>query len=362
MMTIHYSRGDLLKAPVEALVNTVNTEGVMGKGIALQFKRAYPDMFKSYARACEAGSIQLGSMWVWQTASLEGPRLVINFPTKGHWRSRSRLADVHAGLADLRRVIDEYGIRSIAVPPLGCGNGGLDWSVVRPVIEQSLGDLAGVEVLVYEPVGAPKAEEMATATPRPRMTPGKAALVVLLQRYTERALETSLIETQKLMYFLQASGQDLKLRFNRARYGPYADNLNQVLKAIEGHFVTGFGDGSQRVSSNEPLVVHQAAVPEAEAVVGSDPQLTARLRRVLDLAEGFESSYNMELLATVHWLAQEDARVKSDPIRAGELVRAWSARKKGLFGQDDVELAWTHLRDLGWFDEADASSANALAI
>lgn len=347
-MTIRSAHGDLLKAPVEALVNTVNTEGVMGKGIALQFKRAYPDMFKAYARACRDGGVQLGSMWVWPTASLEGPRLIINFPTKGHWRSRSRLADIQGGLTDLQRVITEYEITSIALPPLGCGNGGLDWAAVRPIIEYALGALAGVDVHLFEPAGTPDAADMATATQRPPMTRGKAALVTLLRRYSERAFEASLIEAQKLMYFLQVSGEDLRLRYQRGPYGPYADNLNHVLKAVEGHFITGFGDGSKRVAASEPLIVHDDAFLEAEPIVASETELSRRVERVLRLTEGFESAYNMELLASVHWVAQEDPSARRDPKVAGKLVREWSRRKQGLFGQSDIEIAWRRLNDQQW--------------
>ena len=160
-VVIHAAHGNLLKAPVDALVNTVNTEGVMGKGIALQFKRAYPEMFKVYVSACKAGQVRLGEMWVWQTSTLAGPRMVVNFPTKGHWKSRSRLADIEAGLVDLVRVIDRYHVRSIAVPPLGCGNGGLAWNVVRPLVEASLAPLPLVDVHLYTPEGAPAAAEVA---------------------------------------------------------------------------------------------------------------------------------------------------------------------------------------------------------
>ncbi|WAL65979.1 macro domain-containing protein [Amycolatopsis cynarae] len=143
--------GDLLESKADALVNAVNTVGVMGKGIALQFKRAFPENFREYAVACEQGQVRLGEMFVHATAADDNPRYVINFPTKNHWRSKSRLADIQAGLEDLRRVVRELGLRSVAVPPLGCGNGGLDWDVVGPLVERELGGLAGVEVFVYVP-------------------------------------------------------------------------------------------------------------------------------------------------------------------------------------------------------------------
>lgn len=148
---IHYTTGNLLEADVEALVNTVNTVGVMGKGIALMFKEAFPANFKEYEAACKSAKVKVGCMFVTQPKDLMGPRWIINFPTKEHWRRKSRLEWIDEGLVDLERVILEKGIRSIAVPPLGTGNGGLDWSVVKPRIEKALSPLEEVEVLVFEP-------------------------------------------------------------------------------------------------------------------------------------------------------------------------------------------------------------------
>ena len=138
---VEFVTGNLLEADADAFVNTVNTKGVMGKGVALQFKRAFPANFKAYQAACAAGEVKLGRMFVFDSGRLERPRYIINFPTKDHWRSRSRLADIETGLVDLRRVLAELEIESIALPPLGCGLGGLDWSDVRPRIEAALADL-----------------------------------------------------------------------------------------------------------------------------------------------------------------------------------------------------------------------------
>ena len=156
--------GTLLDAPVEALVNTVNTVGVMGKGIALQFKRAYPAMFKDYAAAAKRNELALGRMHVWHTGKLEGPRVMINFPTKRHWRGGSRLPDIEAGLKDLIEVIQRERIRSIAVPPLGCGHGGLNWADVEPLIRAKMQGLKDVDVRIYPPVGTAAAAEMRSAS------------------------------------------------------------------------------------------------------------------------------------------------------------------------------------------------------
>src|SRR5262245_57928498 len=163
-------RGNLLDADVDALVNTVNTAGVMGKGVALQFKQAFPANYQAYKRACERGEVVLGRMFVFDNGQLTRPRFIVNFPTKQHWRSRSRLSDIEAGVADLVGVIEGHGIRSIAIPALGCGNGGLDWADVEPRIEGALGAVPDVDVRLYPPQRAPAAGDMRISTERPRMT------------------------------------------------------------------------------------------------------------------------------------------------------------------------------------------------
>src|SRR5262245_37177465 len=214
-------RGNLLDADVDALVNTVNTVGVMGKGVALQFKQAFPENYKAYRAACQRSEVQLGEMFVFDTGRLGSQRYIINFPTKQHWRARSRLSDVESGLRDLARVIRDYQITSVAVPALGCGSGGLDWRQVRSRIFDMLGELPSVRVLVYPPAGAPAAGKMRVGTEQPRMTRGRAALLGLIDRYIEASRAeridnpsgVSLLEIQKLMYLLQASGGQLKLAY-----------------------------------------------------------------------------------------------------------------------------------------------------
>ncbi len=341
--------GNLLDADVDALVNTVNTVGVMGKGIALQFRRLYPEMHREYTRAAKAGEVQLGRMHVWPTKALTGPRYVINFPTKGHWRARSKLADIERGLDDLVRVVHELGITSLAVPPLGCGQGGLDWRDVEPRIRSALDNLHDVDVLLYPPGDTPPSATMRTSAEKPAMTPGRAALIYLLHRYTERALEVSLIEAQKLVYFLQIVGEPLRLRFVKGLYGPYADNLRHVLTLVEGHYLVGFGDGSAPVRDAEPIRVLPGAEHEAEKALTAHPETMARIVRVLELADGFESAYGMELLASVHWVAtHEDLSAATDPDLATALVHRWTPRKGRMFTPEHVRVAWQCLHDRGW--------------
>jgi O-acetyl-ADP-ribose deacetylase (regulator of RNase III) len=341
------SQGNLLQADVDALVNTVNTVGVMGKGIALQFKRAFPAMFKDYARAAKGGELQLGSMHVWATGQLTGPRFVINFPTKGHWKASSRLVDVERGLDDLVRVIREKGIRSVAVPPLGCGNGGLDWSLVEPLIRAKLEPLADVEVLLFPPAGAPNAASMPTAEAASRMSAGRAALIGLLSSYSRHALaEPSLIEAQKLMYFLQLAGEPLRLEFQGHHYGPYADNLRHVLREVEGHYLSGFGDGATPVQQAEPLTLLPGAADAARPVLEQHPETRERIDRVLDLIEGFESAYSLELLAIVHWLLDHERARDLEAVIAA--VQAWSPRKGRMFTPEHIRIAVETLESRGW--------------
>jgi O-acetyl-ADP-ribose deacetylase (regulator of RNase III) len=345
--------GNLLTADVEALVNTVNTVGVMGKGIALQFKRAYPDMFRAYAKAAKAGEVRIGEMWVWETDSLTGPRYVINFPTKRHWRTPSRLADVDAGLVDLVKVVRDRSIRSIAVPPLGCGNGGLDWAVVEPRILGAFGSLPHVDVRVFPPNGAPAAVAMPSATRKPAMTTGRAALIELLSQYAETAVEASRIEVQKLMYFMQVAGEPLRLTYVKGIYGPYADNLRHVLDVVEGHYLIGYGDGSAKVLEAEPLRLLPGAVEAAESVLGESVETRYRIERVLDLVSGFESMYGLELLASVHWVVSTECPgARADPAAAAEVIRSWTPRKARLFTTHHVEVAMQALDERGWLPAA----------
>lgn len=350
---IHETSGNLLRAEVDALINTVNTEGVMGKGIALQFKKAYPAMYEDYRRAAKAGDVRLGHVHVWPTEQLTGPRYVINFPTKGHWKSNSKLADIEAGLDDLVLVIRQLGIESVAVPPLGCGNGGLNWADVRPRIAAAFAKLPNVEVLLFPPAAAPPATDITTATARPEMTLGRAALVDVVGRYTtQSSIAPGLIESQKLMYFLQAAGEGLRLNFVAHHYGPYADNLRHVLTTIEGHFLTGYGDGSAAVAAAEPLIVLPGASEEAALVLEGFPETRARIDRVLELSVGYESAYGLELLATVHWIATRAGTSDDEVI---DRVRRWSSRKARMFTADHVRAALASLQAQRWLPQRAAA-------
>jgi O-acetyl-ADP-ribose deacetylase (regulator of RNase III) len=342
---IEVTRGDILKADAEALVNTVNCVGVMGRGIAAQFKRAYPKNFSTYQQACKRHEVQPGRMLIVETGPLANPRWVINFPTKRHWRGNSRLEDIDAGLAALVADVGRLGITSIAVPPLGCGLGGLDWAVVRPRIEQAFAALPDVTVLLFEPDGAPAPKEMIRSTSVPTMTPGRAVLIGLIERYLAGLMDpfVSLLEIHKLMYFMQEAGEPLRLRYTKALYGPYAENLRQVLAHVEGHFLTGYADGGDAPDKQLELV--PGASKAALAFLETHPDTKARFDRVAELVQGFETPFGMELLATVHWVAVHDGARTVD--EAVDSVYQWNDRKRA-FEPRQIRLAWDVLDAGGW--------------
>jgi O-acetyl-ADP-ribose deacetylase (regulator of RNase III) len=344
MPMLKYAKGDILKANAEALVNTVNCVGIMGRGIALQFKNAFPQNFKAYVAACKRGEVLPGRMFVFETGSMTNPKYIINFPTKRHWRGKSRIEDVETGLDALVQEINRREIKSIAVPPLGAGLGGLPWELVRTRIEKSLGGL-GLDVTVFEPAGTPDPKLMARTREVPKMTPGRAALVSLIYRYLSGLMDPfiTLLEVHKLMYFLQESGAQLNLKYVKHHYGPYAQNLTHVLRNVEGHLISGYADGGDE--PDKPLELVPGAIFDATQFLEEDKETRALLNRVGDLVAGFETPFGLELLATVHWVAKHENAATAKEAYAK--VRAWNDRKK-RFSQTQVTLALRTLKKKGW--------------
>jgi O-acetyl-ADP-ribose deacetylase (regulator of RNase III) len=343
---IRLIQGDLLKQDdVDAVVNTVNCVGVMGKGIALQFKNKWPANFVEYAAACEAGQVRPGRMLIHDSGGLVKPNYIINFPTKEHWRGTSKIEFIQDGLVDLVAQVRRLRIRSIAIPPLGCGNGGLNWNEVRPLIEGAFASLPEVEVHLFEPKGAPEARSMQVRTKRPKMTAGRAAIVKVLDTYRALNYGVSKIEVQKLAYFLQEAGEPLKLAFVKHDFGPYSDALRHALNNMEGHFVRGVGDGVVEAEI-EPT---DEALAEAEAFINHQDraELAEHVARVGRLIDGYQSQYGMELLASVHWVATHEPAVCSvgDAVAA---VRTWNDRKRLLIKPEHVAFAWHRLEAEGW--------------
>jgi O-acetyl-ADP-ribose deacetylase (regulator of RNase III) len=341
MANIELRTGDIFKADADAIVNTVNCVGIMGRGIALQFKNAYPSNFKAYKAACEAEQVLPGRMFVYETGKFT-PRFIINFPTKRHWKGKSRIEDIEAGLIALAEEIESLGIKSVAIPPLGAGLGGLDWDDVLPRIKSALQDIPDIDVIIFEPKGPP---DSVRASSVPDMTTGRALLVTLMHRYLQGLMDpfVTLIEVQKLMYFMQEAGQPLRLNYVKHHYGPYSNNLAHVLHRIEGYFISGYQDGGDQ--PDKELAIVPGAIEEAERALAHEPHTHENFNRVADLVDGFETPYGLELLATVHWVATREGATSQEA--AVERVRNWNERKKA-FTPRQVAIAFDTLRAKGW--------------
>lgn len=344
---IEFRTGDILQADAEALVNTVNCVGVMGRGVALQFKEAFPANFRAYEAACKREEVRPGRMFVFDTGRMVNPRFIINFPTKRHWRGKSRIEDIESGLVALVEEIRARNIRSIAIPPLGAGLGGLHWPDVRRRIQSTLAELPELTVIVFEPSGAPI--ERNASTKAPNMTAGRAALVGLMDRYLGGLLDpfVTLLEVHKLMYFMQEAGQPLKLRYAKAFYGPYAENLRHVLHEVEGHLVSGYADGGDAPDKRLQLV--PGAVDDANTMLANEAGTRERFDRVSALVEGFETPFGLELLATVHWVATREGAASAQQALAK--VYDWGDHKK-RFSPRQIELAYNTLLAKGWLKAA----------
>ncbi len=341
---IEPTQGNLLEADAEALVNTVNCVGVMGKGIALQFKQAFPENFTYYAKVCKEGRMRVGHVLVFKTGSMLNPKYIINFPTKRHWKGKSKMEDIESGLVDLIAQVKRLRIQSIAIPPLGAGLGGLSWPEVKRRIEAAFAELPDVHVLLFEPKGAPAVDKMPVRTKRPNMTPGRALLVRLLDLYGRQGYRHSLLEVQKLAYFLQEAGESLRLEYQAHKYGPYAENLNHVLQRIEGHFIRGYGDRSAKAE----IQLLPKAVERANEYLKSKPDAEEHLERVKKLIEGFETPYGMELLSTVHWVVKHEPSIQGDLEAIGAKVASWNQRKKDLMKPQHIRKAYSRLEQQGW--------------
>ena len=349
---LRFTQGNLLHAETQAIVNTVNTVGVMGKGIALAFKEAFPENFRLYEAACRADEVQVGRVFVTENIGV-GPRWIVNFPTKKHWRNPSKIEWIRDGLSDLRRVVIEKEIRSIALPPLGCGQGGLDWNDVRPLIEQSLGELEGVDVVAYEPTAAYHTPRKREGTSK--LTPARALVAEAVRRYSVLGIECSYLEVQKLAYFIERSVQmmglkdPLHMQFQADRYGPYSDRLRHLLDALDGAWLSSdkrLADAGpmDRIRFADARREELADYLATDAAASYLPALE-RLSRIID---GFESPLGMELLATVDWLLTRE-QASASPAGIRQALDKWptgsgaAQRKQKLFDDRMLRLALERL-------------------
>ena len=342
---ISYTKGDLLSSSAQALVNTVNTVGVMGKGIALHFKEMFPYNFSVYAEVCKRGELVPGRMLVVKDSNLAmGERIVINFPTKVHWRQPSRYEYIEEGLKDLVRVIGEYGIASIAIPPLGCGNGGLEWAIVKEMIERALSTLDGVEIIVYEP----SAEVSTLLAKQSRnvhahLTPARAMLLYALFCYEAHDERCSLFVANKISYFYQIRGEQAfaKMPFKAHYYGPYSVSVGHLLNAVNGKYI--YGLEQMDAKPFEALMLDYDRKAEVGEYVHSrlSQKQIGHIKQLLKLIEGYESAYSLEVLASVAYVRREHPGISIDETI--NEIQNWSARKKNLFKQEHIRAAYDRL-------------------
>lgn len=342
---IEYLIGNLLNADTEALVNTVNTGGVMGKGVALQFKEKYPLNFKRYADACKKGEVTIGKMLVVRDSTLEGEKIIVNFPTKTEFYRKSQYRFIEEGLQDLVRVIAEYNIKSIALPPLGCGYGGLKWEKVKALIEQYLGSSTS-RIVVYEPNDQVKEVLKKEAEKKDvSLTAARAMLLYALFRYEQSGEIANVFAANKIAYFLQESGEPMRLHFVPHHFGPYDQRVEKVLYALNGTYLTGLEQMSAKPF--EPLQLNYDKAGEVREYVErklSDKQ-RERLNSVFELIAGFESTLALEVLSSIHFLLAKDQSMSTRDLL--ENVRSWNERKKALIKEEYVNIAVAHLKDHG---------------
>lgn len=345
---IHIVHGNLLESDAEALVNTVNCVGIMGKGIALQFKKAYPENFKAYEKACKDNKVEIGKMFVCNTGQIINPKFIINFPTKKHWKAPSHMEYLKAGLRDFIAVIKNNNIKSVAMPPLGCGNGGLPWETVRQLISDTLtAELPEVDIVLFAPDGAPTIQ----TNVQPRhlsLTVFKATIIKLIDRYICWDDKIRRIEIQKLCYF-QKEAKDpnfASLAFKKMTYGPYANALGHAIHDMDGQFLYNCGD------SEDPLrriwLAPDAAEKASAFILNTSSDTDKYLARVFDLINGFETPIGMELLSSVHWAAVNTPNPAQNEDDAFNYIQSWNSRKATLFKKYHIHVAWEQLKSMGW--------------
>src|SRR5690606_32352733 len=336
--------GDMMRSGAEALVNTVNTVGVMGKGIALQFKEAFPSNNKVYIDACKNKELTPGKLLaVWDENLELGRKLIINFPTKVHWRNPSKYEYIEKGLVALRDLIQNENLKSIAIPPLGSGNGGLDWNIVKPMIVEALSDL-NTEIMIYEPNAAIKAILQKQEVKKDvKLTPARASLLYALFAFESMGEYSSLFAANKLAYFLQKKGQKLNLDFKPYVYGPYAIGVEKVLYHLNGTYLKGMEQGN--VKPFEPLQLNYEKWNDIKKYIENDLPYEDknRLNSLIEFISGFTSELSLEILATVDFIISQNNQYSLDDVMSA--IGSWNIRKRDLFKRELVEISYNYLKN-----------------
>lgn len=325
---IHYRTGNVLDSEAEALVNTVNTVGVMGKGIALQFKNMFPDNFRLYVNACKSKELKIGKLLVTEEeVLLLGKKIIINFPTKTSWRLPSEYKYIEEGLTELVKVLKERNIKSVAIPPLGSGNGGLDWNRVKKILENHLANI-DCEIFIYEPNAAIKE---VLKKERVKLTPARAMLLSVLYELVRNGEFVSEFASEKIAYFLQRFGakETFKLEFQPNFYGPYSGKVKHVLYYLNGSYIMGYN------SKDKKPFEELGIIPDAETEVNEfldkseNAVHKAVVKQTKKFLTGFYSPFGLELLSTIDFIMTEKQVTTKEAIT--KELENWSNRKKTLF-------------------------------
>jgi O-acetyl-ADP-ribose deacetylase (regulator of RNase III) len=334
---IEYRNANLLESEAEALVNTVNTVGVMGKGIALQFKNNFPNNFKLYVTACKAKEIRIGKLFVTEESRLlSGKKYIINFPTKTDWRKPSEYNYIEAGLNDLIKIIKEKNIKSIAIPPLGVGNGGLEWNKIKILMEQYLSNIE-CNVLIYEPNTI---IQEVLKKERVKLTPARAMLLSVMYDLVQNGEFVSEFSAEKIAYFLQRFGaKDIfKLKFSANFYGPYSGKVKHVLYYLNGSYITGYSSKDKKPFDELGLML-DAEKGVNEFLDSKENELYKRIViKTKDFLSGFYGNFGLELLSTVDYICIDNQTKSIEEI--SNYLEKWSDRKKTKFANKKfIEIA-----------------------
>lgn len=353
--------GDMFESEAQTLVNTVNCVGVMGKGVAAEFKRRFPRMFKDYAERCKRREVQLTKPYLYKELF---DKWVLNFPTKDHWRSVSRLEDINRGLEYLKAHYKEWGIKSLAVPPLGCGMGQLDWDVVGPTLYRHFREFE-IPVEMYAPFGTPesklKADFLARHIPDleafpgissdSKITPGMVALVGVLNRISRERFHWPIgrVAFQKIAYFATVSGIPTELEFQRASFGPFAPRLKKMVgRLMNNNLVQEYSFGRMMRIVPGPTYADARELTKPFLIKWRE-----EIERVADLFLRLPTTRDIELAATVHFVATELNSERHGEVNEGavlEKVKEWKAKRVGSFSDSEISKAIRNLNLLGWID------------
>lgn len=332
-----------MTSTAEALVNTVNTVGVMGKGIALQFKEEFPENFAIYQTACSSGNLIPGKLLITREINSQGiEKIIVNFPTKLHWRNPSKYEYIKDGLSELVKAISEHNIKSIAIPPLGCGNGGLNWNIVKKMTVEALESI-DADIYIYEPnTDIKQALQTQSRSKDIKLTPSRGLITYAMYYYDSLGEDCSLFVANKLAYFLQRQGSQAfaKIEFQAHYYGPYSHQIDHLVYDLNGSYIKGFEQ--MNATAFEPLTMQHERRNEISKYVRTlDQQEQNSLKATINLISGFESTLALEILASVDFIRQRNPGISlADTITA---IHNWSERKTKLFKDEYIQIAYDHL-------------------